>query len=107
MRFLSFYLLAETALAIDMYIAIPDRVKLLVFSGIILLATGVSFLSGYTFFYILWALIVIIRAFSLRFERGYLNSLSYVIIIVACALIASIKLNYYQSIKEKAARNGK
>ncbi|WP_377165463.1 sensor histidine kinase [Mucilaginibacter terrae] len=102
--FLIFYLLIEIVLAVNFFIAINYRTKLGVFVGIILFATGLSAYYGFTWFYVLWAVMVLVRVYAIRYNAGALNAVSYVVIILICALIASVKLNYFESVKEKVTR---
>jgi len=103
--FLIFYLIAEVFLVLAIKLAIPTLQKAFLFTLIILLATAVSaYYQGFTLFYILWGALVFIRAYSYRFKNGLLNAGSLAIIILVCALISSIKLNYFESVKESRAR---
>jgi two-component system nitrogen regulation sensor histidine kinase NtrY len=102
--FLTFYLIIEIVLAINEFIVINNRVKLGIFIGSILLATCMSFFFGFTWFYILWSALVLIRVYAARYDGGSLNAVSYVLMILICALIASVKLNYFESVKERITR---
>ena len=102
--FLMFYLLVDTLLAIDTHIHIKPRIKLGIFLGAILLVTALSFLYSFTIFYLLWASLVLIRVYANRYQHGDLNAVSFVGMVIICAWIASVKLNYFESIKEKITR---
>jgi two-component system nitrogen regulation sensor histidine kinase NtrY len=102
--FLIFYLLIEIVLAINDFIPINYRAKLAIFIGIILLATCISAFFSFTWFFILWSALVLIRVYATRYDGGSINAASYVLMILLCALIASIKLNYFESVKERATR---
>ena len=102
--FLIFYLLVEILLAINEHISIHYKIKLSIFAVAIVGATALSLLYSFTWFYLLWALLVLIRVYSTRYDGGALNAVSYVAMLLICAWIASIKLNYFQSVKEKAIR---
>ena len=52
-------------------------------------------------FYILWSILVFIRAYAYRYQNGKLNLTSFIVIVFVCALISSIKLGYFQSVKER------
>jgi two-component system nitrogen regulation sensor histidine kinase NtrY len=103
--FLIFFLLAEVFLTIAIKLPVSDRQKAFIFILIILLTTIVySRYYEFSFFYLLWGIIIFTRAWSYRFMDGLIDSGSMAIIILVCALISSIKLNFFQSIKEKEAR---
>jgi len=102
--FLIFYLLVDTLLAIDTHIHINPRVKLGIFVAAILLTTGLSFIYSFTIFYLLWALLVLIRVYANRYQHGDLNAVSFVAMVLICAWIASVKLNYFESVKEQSTR---
>jgi two-component system nitrogen regulation sensor histidine kinase NtrY len=102
--FLIFYLLVDTLLAVDTHIHINPRVKLGIFITAILLATGLSLIYSFTIFYLLWASLVLIRVYANRYQHGDLNAISFVGMVLICAWIASIKLNYFESVKEQGTR---
>jgi len=102
--FLIFYLLVDTLLAVDTHIHIKPQIKLGIFVGAILLATGLSFIYSFTIFYLLWASLVFIRVYANRYQHGDLNAVSFVGMVLICAWIASVKLNYFESVKEKGTR---
>lgn len=102
--FLMFYLLVDILLAIDTHIHIKPRIKLGIFIGAILLTTALSFLYSFTIFYLLWALLVLIRVYANRYQHGDLNAVSFVGMVLICAWIASVKLNYFESVKEGITR---
>ena len=102
--FLIFYLLVDTLLAVDTHLHIKPQVKLGIFISAILLVTGLSFIYSFTVFYLLWALLVFIRVYANRYQHGDLNAVSFVAMVLICAWIASIKLNYFESVKEKGTR---
>jgi two-component system nitrogen regulation sensor histidine kinase NtrY len=103
--FLTFYLLVEILLAIDTHIRISPKVKLAIFVASILLASAISLVFyNFTIFYFLWAALVLIRVYANKYDQGALNAVSYVAMVLLFAWIASIKLNYFESIKEKVVR---
>jgi signal transduction histidine kinase len=100
--FLIFYFLNEVFLTIIFQIPIPGSHKISIFIIGILTATLISaYYQGFTLFYILWALLTLVRAYAYRVQNAKLTSASFTIIILLCAVIASIKLSYYQSVKKK------
>ncbi|UEG53507.1 GHKL domain-containing protein [Mucilaginibacter daejeonensis] len=103
--FLIFFLLVEILLVIDQHIRVDVKIKLIALLGSIALFTIWSaFDHRFTLFYILWGVIVLIRAYDYRNRHGQLNALSYISIIVICSFVASIKLNYFERIKEHNTR---
>ncbi len=103
--FLVFYLVDEVFLTIVFKLDIPNVQKAVLFILSILLATAISlYYQGFTLFYILWGLLIFIRAFAYRFKDGFLDSGSLAIIILVCALISSIKLNHFELLKENETR---
>ena len=103
--FLIFYLLVEIFLAVSFKLLISNTIKSLIFIICIVLATIVSaYYQGFSLFYILWGVLVFIRARAYHSNRGELDSASLAIIVLVCAFISSIKLNYFESIKEEGTR---
>jgi len=102
--FLTFYLLAEVLLIVNNYININNKIKLSVFVGAIILVTVISVFYKYTSFYLLWGLLVLIRVYATQRRDGELTAISYVAMIFICALIAAIKLNDFENIKEQETR---
>jgi len=103
--FLIFYLLVEVFLTIAIKFVIPNSQKAFLFIFSILLATAIStYYQGFTVFYLLWSIIVFVRAYAYRYNSGIINSASLAVIIFVCALNSSIKLNYFESVKEKGVR---
>ncbi|MDR3696160.1 ATP-binding protein [Mucilaginibacter sp.] len=103
--FMIFYLLVEIFLTVSFKLSIPNIYKTLIFIAGIILATVVSaYYQGFSLFYILWGILVSIRAYAYRSNRGELNSASLAIIVLVCAFISSIKLNYFESVKEIQTR---
>ncbi|MDB5007844.1 MAG: hypothetical protein JWP45_2237 [Mucilaginibacter sp.] len=103
--FLIFYLLSEVFLTICTKLNIPDRHKVGLFVlGIILATVVTAYYRGFTLFYLLWALLVLVRGYSYKYHNAKLTSGAFAVIILICALISSIKLNYFESIKEQEVR---
>lgn len=100
--FLIFYFLMEIFLTVVFKIPIPQSHKAFIFITSIIITTAVSaYYQEISLFYILWAMLVFIRAYAYRYQNGKLNIGSFAAIVLICALISSIKLNYFQSVKEK------
>jgi two-component system nitrogen regulation sensor histidine kinase NtrY len=105
LAFMIFYLLNEVFLTVCIRISAPDLHKAILFVTIILLTTAIySHYKEFTLFYILWSLVVFIRAYAFRYNEGKLGTLPFTMIILICALISSIKLNSFESVKEKQTR---
>lgn len=103
--FLIFYLLSEVYLTLANRLPISNLNKALVLIAGVILATAVSACyQGFTMFYLLWAVLVLTRAYSYRYNSGKLNAISLSFIILICSLISSIKLNYFESVKENETR---
>jgi len=103
--FLIFYLLNEVFLTVSAKLPVPNLYKaLILITGVIIATVYTAYNEGFTVFYFLWAMLVFARAYSYRFNSGRLNAISLSFMILICALISSIKLNYFESIKEKEIR---
>ncbi len=103
--FLIFFLLDEVFLVICFKLSIPNSHKsFLIILSIVLTTAILTYYQGFTLFYVLWGVIVFIRAYSHRYAGGRIESASLAVIILICALISSIKLNYFESVKEKETR---
>lgn len=102
--FLIFFLLSEVFLTTVARLPIPDRHKLVIFVSLIVLATiFYTWHYAFTLFYILWGALVVMRARAYLKAGGALDATSMALIILVCSFISSMRLNYYQSVKE---RNG-
>jgi signal transduction histidine kinase len=102
---LIFYLLDEAFLTVCLRLPVPALHQLILLAAAIVITTAVkACLGDFTLFYLLWLLVVVIRAYAHLYMAGKLNSASFALIIIICALISSTKLNYFQSIKEKENR---
>ena len=103
--FLIFFLLSEVFLVVAIRLPFPDRQKVLWFIIGIGAATVISSgYEGFTLFYILWGILLLARAYSHRYLAGLLDSASLALVIIICAIISAIKLNYFESVKEKDIR---
>jgi len=103
--FLIFLLLAETCLIVSQKLHISLRNKLLVLFSFIVLATLVDiWLKDYSCFYLLWSINIIIMGRAVYYAKGKFDPLTYIGLIVICALISSIKLYNFEAAKEKETR---
>jgi two-component system nitrogen regulation sensor histidine kinase NtrY len=91
-------------LTINEHIVINNRIKLGIFAASILLATAISAFYTLSGFYILWAILILIRLHATRYEEGELDIISYVSILLICSWIAAVQLNHFQSVKELGIR---
>lgn len=104
--FFIFMLFSETCLSISVNLNLTNKNKVYLFAALILLTTLAEAylhkdISG---FYILLALIIIIRGYAIVYDKGKFSPLMYIAIIIIFSTISSIKLYLYQSVKEKDTR---
>jgi signal transduction histidine kinase len=103
--FLTFFLLSEVFLTIAAKFPVPNNQKLFIFIIIIVLATVFYSLHyEFTLFYILWAILVLTRAQAHGQSAGKFDAASLAIVILVCSFISSIRLNFYESVKENYNR---
>jgi two-component system nitrogen regulation sensor histidine kinase NtrY len=103
--FMIFFLLGEVFLTISTKLNIANSSKAIVFIACIIATTAiVSWYQSFTLFYVLWGIMIFIRAYAYRYRSGAIEAASFAIIILICALISSIKLNYFEAVKEKETR---
>ncbi len=103
--FLIFFLLSEVFLTVAIKLPVPNHQKVIIFVCIIVLATVVyAWLYVFTLFYVLWGILVITRANAYRQSAGVMDAASLAVIILVCSFMSAIRLNYFQSVKEKYNR---
>lgn len=103
--FLIFYLLVDVILYFCLRLEVPRSHQLvLLVLGIVITTAVFAFYKEFTLFYILWGILIIIRAQGFIHNNGKLNAATFLSILVICAVIASIKLNHFESIKEQTTR---
>ncbi len=103
--FLIFILFGETILVVSLKLNIGHVTKLWIFAAVIVLITIIeAYVSGFSGFFILWSLLIIIRGFGVIYDKGRFTPLMYIGIIIICASISSVKLYSFQSKKEKETR---
>ncbi|NCD68594.1 sensor histidine kinase [Mucilaginibacter agri] len=103
--FLIFNLIDETLLVIAQGVKVPVRHKVLLLWSGIAIATFISSLSApFTLFYVLAGMVISIRAYVVWYKKGKLNAASFLGVLVLCALIASVKLNAFQTQREHESR---
>lgn len=103
--FLVFYLISEVLLGLSTKLPVPNKHKLYIFLAAIFLATFISTAQhGFTLFFILWAGLVLMRGYAYTYDDGKLDSISFTVIILGCAIISSLKLSNFEKIKEEKTR---
>ena len=103
--FLIFYLLTEIFLSIAFSLNIPLSQKSVIFIAAVLLITAAALLKGnFSTVYLLYALIVLIRGYAYAYYSGRLYSGTFALIVLVCALIASLKLYNFEVIKQQASQ---
>lgn len=105
--FLIFFLLSEIVLTVNDKLDISIHQQASIFIAAILLVTAyVSYTDNFTLFYILWGGLVITRSYAYVFNQHKFTPTSFLTVILLCAIISAIKLNYFESEKEKDTRRG-
>ena len=103
--FLIFFLIDEVFLTLSFKLTFPNSHKVAIFLFFILLTTlFTAVYEEFTLFYILWAVLVFMRAYAYQYNDAKIGSLSFAAIILICAFISSIKLNHFESVREKDTR---
>jgi signal transduction histidine kinase len=103
--FLIFFLLNEVILTIYTKLDIPPLQQAIMLLAALVIATAVAtYLNGFTLFYILWGALVFIRGYAYVFYDRKFSAASFISIVLICAVISAIKLNYFESIKERETR---
>jgi two-component system nitrogen regulation sensor histidine kinase NtrY len=106
LAYLIFYLVAETCISVSAKLNLSNRIKLAVFIVIILLATGwhLWYYHYFTFYYLLWAAVVIWRAHNVFYEGGNMPALAFIIILGVSSVVATNQLSRIQEKQEQANR---
>jgi signal transduction histidine kinase len=103
--FLIFYLLDDVLLYLCLKLDVPKWHQFfLLLVGIV--STTIVFMVYYEFtmFYLLWMLLVLIRAYGFIYQGGKLTTSTFLYVIFICSLISAIKLNHFEGIKEGKVR---
>ncbi|MDB5159414.1 MAG: hypothetical protein JWR50_4121 [Mucilaginibacter sp.] len=104
--FLIFYLLDEVFLTFCSKLVVPAKHQFLLFATGILLAT--VYYSYYRneliLFYVLWSFIVIIRGYAYFYTNARISTFKFAAILFICAIISSVNLNHFETIKEQKIR---
>lgn len=105
--FLIFYLIDEVVLFLCLKLNVPRAHQLFLLVISIIITTVVfAFYYEFTLFYVLWMLLVIIRAYGFIYQHSKLTTSSFLVVILVCALISAIKLNHFERVKEESVRKG-
>lgn len=103
--FLILFLFNETALTLSKKIAMPVFHQLVAFlSGIIITVIVVGYYWEFTPVYFLWAIVVVIRGYSYRYNNRKFSTGQSAAIILLFAFMSAVMLNHFQSIKEREIR---
>jgi two-component system nitrogen regulation sensor histidine kinase NtrY len=103
--FLTFFLLNEVILTIYTKLDIRPLQQAIMLIAVLIITTAiVTYLQGFTLFYILWGILVFIRGYAYVYYDKKFSATSFLSIILICAVIAAIKLNYFESVKEQETR---
>ncbi|MGZ3753688.1 MAG: ATP-binding protein [Mucilaginibacter sp.] len=103
--FLTLFLFNETALSILKKVSVPILYQLIAFlSGILIAVLIVSYYWEFTLVYFLWAIVVVIRGYSYRYNNRKFTTGQSALIILLFAFISAVMLNHFESIKERNVR---
>jgi two-component system nitrogen regulation sensor histidine kinase NtrY len=104
--FLIFYLLIEIFLTVSSRLTVPSSHQVTILLVLITAATVIAgfYDNEFTAFYIMWAVWVIMRGYAYKYDNGKISPGALVLIVLLCAIISAVKLNHFQSIKEKETR---
>ena len=106
LSYLIFFLMAEIALTISNRLTIPFAHQIILLITVAAVSTLVAshYDSEFTIFYIIWAMVILIRGYSYRYEQGKLTLASLSMILLLASVLSAVKLNHFQSDKEKEIR---
>ncbi|MBD1393703.1 ATP-binding protein [Mucilaginibacter glaciei] len=103
--FMIFFLMSEVVLTSYSKLDIPAHLQAMLLIGVILLVTAVmAWFDTFTLFYLFWGALVLMRGYAYVFNEQKFTASSFLFIVLICAVIAAIKLNYFESVKEKETR---
>jgi two-component system nitrogen regulation sensor histidine kinase NtrY len=103
--FLMFFLLTEVVLTICFKLDIPVIQQALIFLACILITTIISTIcERFSLFYILWMILVMVRGYAYLYYDKKFTATSFISVVFICAIIAAVKLNYFESVKENGLR---
>lgn len=103
--FLIFYLVNEVVLTICLKLNVSrSHQGFLLFFGVMATTAVFAYYQEFTLFYILWMVLVFIRAYSFVYHKEQLFATSFLGIVFICAMIAAIKLSHFEDLKERDTR---
>ncbi|HEY9196737.1 MAG TPA: ATP-binding protein [Mucilaginibacter sp.] len=103
--FFIFYLVTDIVLYQCFRLNIPRFHQLLLLViGVVIATVVFTRVSEFTLFYLLWMCLVLVRAYGILYQGGKLTTTSFLSVILICALIAAVKLNHFESIKDASTR---
>jgi two-component system nitrogen regulation sensor histidine kinase NtrY len=107
LAYLIFYLFAETFISLSAKLNIPDNFKLAVFITIILIISCWHVYTNqyFTWFYLIWAGIIIWRSYSVFYQDGKIPPAAFIVILGFSSLIATLKLSNVQYTLERNNRH--
>lgn len=103
--FLIFGFVDEMLLVILSKIKIPVKHTILIFVAGVIIATILSGINNpFSIFYIIAGAIILIRGYVVWYRNAKLSAASFIAIIILSAFLASVKLNYFQKVREHENR---
>jgi two-component system, NtrC family, nitrogen regulation sensor histidine kinase NtrY len=99
--FLIFYLLNETVLSVCMRLPVPDAHKITLFVlGVIISLALITYYQHFNSFFILVAVVVIIRGHAYRYRGGEVTAISLLLVILVFSLVAFLRYRHIETTKE-------
>lgn len=103
--FLMFFLMTEVVLTICFKLNIPIIQQALLFIAGIIIVTGITtYYREFSMFYLLWMTMVLIRGYVFLYNDRKFTATSFISVVLICAVIASIKLNHFETTREQGLR---
>ncbi|MES2061501.1 MAG: ATP-binding protein [Bacteroidota bacterium] len=103
--FLMFFLLTEVILTVCFKLDIPIMQQaLLLIASIFITTAVVTYYREFSLFYLLWMIMVLVRGYAFLYNDHKFTATSFITVVLICAVIASVKLNHFESVKEQGLR---
>ena len=103
--FLMFFLLTEVVLTICFKLNIPAVQQALIFLISIFFTTIIAAIyQNFSLFYLLWMILVMLRGYAYLYYDKRFTATSFISVILICAIISSVKLNSFETVKEYGLR---
>ena len=103
--FLMFFLLTEVILTVCFKLDIPIMQQaLLLIASIIVTTAVVTYYREFSLFYLLWMVVVLVRGYAFLYNDRKFTATSFITVVLICAIIASVKLNHFEAVKEQGLR---